>query len=126
MSFTFAPGSLGEYPVDIPGLPEQTIQIPNQETQIDSAKDFTTLVTARVALPVSQQYRLGLGVEQKEVQEDRAGQQLRSTRQSTAQNAKDLYFSILRSEAALRATRASVVYLQGLSGVVARNVQQRR
>ena len=116
--FTFPEGSLGE----VPGIGE----IPTTETQIDSAQDFTTLVTARVALPVSQQYSLGLGVEQREVAEDRATQQLRSTRQSTAKNVRDLYYGLLRNQATLAATEASITYLSSLSGLVERNVTQQR
>ena len=117
-SFTFEQGALGDYPEIGP--------IPSTETKIDTVRDFTTLVTARVALPVSQQYRIGLGVEQREVAEDMATQQLRAKRQTTAKDVKDLYFSILRGEASLRATRASVEYLTGLSQVVGRYVQQQR
>ncbi len=117
-SFTFPEGAFGDY--------EDIGPIPATETKIDSVNDFTTLVTARVALPVSQQYRIGLGVEQREVAEDMATQQLRSKRQSTSKDVKDLYYAILKNQASLTATRASVKYLTGLSGVVSRYVQQQR
>lgn len=117
-SYTFPEGAFGDY--------EGIGPIPSQETKIDSVRDFTTLVTARVALPVSQQYRLGLGVEQREVAENMATQQLRAKRQGIAKDVKDLYFSILRSEASLAATKASVKYLSGLEGVVSRYVQEKR
>lgn len=117
-SFTFPEGSFGDFPVVGP--------IPPEDTEIDSVRDFTTLVTASVGLPLSQQYRLGLGVEQHEVAEDMATQELRAKRQGTAKNVKDLYYSILRSEASLRATQASITYLSGLEGVASRNVQQQR
>lgn len=117
-SFTFPAGAFGDFPATGP--------IPPNETKIESARDFSTLVTARVALPLSQQYRIGLGVDQREVAEDLATEQLRSKRQGTAKNVKDLYFSILRSEASLDATQASVTYLASLSNVVSRYVQEQR
>ena len=115
--YTFPAGSLGKI---------GPIEIPPFEEKIASANKFTTLVTARVALPLSQQYRLALGIDKNEVVEGQASQQLRSTRQRIAKEVKDLYYSILRSEASLSATNASIAYRTALSGLVARNLQQQR
>jgi len=115
--FTFEEGSLGSF---------GPIEVPPTTTKISSTNDFTTLVTASVALPLSQQYRLGLGVDQKEVVEGQANEQLRSTRQRIAKNVKDLYYSILRTEASLGATEASIAYRTALAGLVSRNLQQQR
>jgi outer membrane protein TolC len=119
--FTFSEGSLGS--VTVAG---NTFELPPIETKIASANDFTTLVTASMVLPLSQQYRLALGVDKHEVVEGQATQQLRSTRQRIAKDVKDLYYSILRSEASLAATEASIAYRRALAGLVSRNVEQQR
>ena len=108
----------------MPGEP--SIPIPLVDTKISTTNDFTTLVTASMALPLSQQYQLALGIDQREVIEGQAAEQLRSTRQRIAKDVKDLYYSILRSEASLAATEASIAYRRALAGLVSRNLEQQR
>lgn len=123
-AFTLSEGEIGEYPLPTP--PGGEIDIPPSALEIATVDDFTTLVTASVALPLSQQYPIGLGIQQHQLAENMADQQLRSKRQSTVKRVKDLYYSILRTEASLAATLANVEYLDALAENVARNVEQQR
>jgi len=115
-AFTLSPGEITTTP----------IEIPTEETRIATVKDFSTLITASVALPISQQYKIGLGIEQRELFEAVANQQFRLQRQGVAKNVRDLYYSILRTQASLAATKSSVEYLQALSGNIDKNVELKR
>ena len=123
-AFTLDPGDIGEYPNPLPG--GANIPIPPEEIRIPTVKDFSTLITASVAVPISQQYKIGLGVEERELSEAVANQQFRSQRMGIAKNVRDLYYSILRTEASLAATRANIEYLGALSETVSKNVEEKR
>ena len=123
-AFTLSPGQIGEFPDPVPGAPP--VAIPPEEIRIPTMNDFTTLITASVALPISQQYQIGLGVEERVLGEAVANQQFRSQRLGTAKNVRDLYYSILRTEASLAATRANVEYLTALQQTVDKNIQEKR
>jgi outer membrane protein TolC len=115
-AFTLSRGELSTTP----------IPIPSEDTRIATVKDFSTLITASVALPISQQYKIGLGIEQRELFEAVANQQFRLQRQGIAKNVRDLYYSILRTQASLAATKSSVEYLGALSANVDKNVELKR
>ncbi|MEE3328330.1 MAG: TolC family protein, partial [Myxococcota bacterium] len=123
-AFTLEPGQIGEFP--LPGPGGGTIAVPPEELRIPTVNDFTTLITASIALPISQQYQIGLGVKERTLSEAVANQQFRSQRLGTSKNVRDLYYSILRTEASLSATKANTEYLTALSETVDKNVEEKR
>lgn len=115
-SYTFEQGVFGNFPATGP--------IPAEETSITTTQEFTALITARVTQPLSQLYVIGLGIEQLEVVEEMAQQALRSRRQTTVNNVKQVYYGILQTESALEATEEAVTFLRELDREVENDVKQ--
>lgn len=116
--YTFKQGSLGTLSNNEP--------IPPQNVTIGTTPHFTTLVTVSAELPLLHQYRIALGIDRLEVGEQIATQDLRSQRQKTAKDVKDAYYGILQTQAALKATRETIVFLRELDKLVDRYVQDQR
>jgi outer membrane protein TolC len=117
-SYTFKAGTFGTYSATGP--------IPAQDTTINTTPNFTTLVTASASLPLSQQYRIGKYIDQFEIRQGMATQELHSQRQTTAKDVKQLYYGILETQDALVATQETVVFLRSLDQLVDRYVQEKR
>jgi outer membrane protein len=99
--------------------------VPQKEVEIDTRQDFTTVVSLSIKQPLSELYRIGLTVDQHEVMERIAGQQLRARRQSVANDVKRAYYDILKTQSTLRATGESIDYYTELDREVAENYRQK-
>lgn len=116
-SYTFESGVFGTFP--------DTGPIPPTDTNIETAPQFTTTVTSSATLPLSQQYRIGLGIQQREVEQDLASEQLRSQRQQVVEQVKQSYYGILQTRSALAANEETLAFLRELDLQVSRYVQER-
>jgi len=116
-SYTFESGVFGTFPGIGP--------IPPTDTDIETTPQFTTTVTSSATLPLSQQYRIGLGIQQREVEQDLASEQLRSQRQQVVEQVKQTYYGILQTQSALAANEETVTFLRELDLQVERYVQER-
>jgi outer membrane protein len=116
--YTFKAGSFGTF--------DATGPIPAQDVTIKTTPTFTTLVSASASLPLSQQYRIGKYIEQFEVQQGMATEELQSQRQTTAKDVKQVYYGILETQDALVAKRETIVFLRSLDQLVDRYVQEHR
>ncbi len=115
-SYTFDQGVWGTYPA--------IGEVPAQDITIDSADGTTRIWSAGVTQPLSQQYRLGLSVDQGEVKEDMAGELVRLTEQDLALVVKQSYFEILQTRNDLAVSREAIVFYQSLTELVANYVAQ--
>jgi outer membrane protein len=98
--------------------------IPAVPTPIESQSGGTTVVSGSIVQPLLQLYRIGLVVDQHQVQQSLAEQALRSQRQELVKQVKQQYYEILKTEASLRAAEESVVFYRELSQLVARYVKE--
>ncbi len=115
-SYEFNAGTFGTLPLIGP--------IPAKKTTIRTAPQFTTVVTTSATLPLSQQYRIGLGIHQSEVNQALATEQLRGQRQQIADQVKQTYYKILQTQSMLAATEENIVSLRELDALVVRYVQE--
>lgn len=115
-SFTFRRGDLGT----IDGTP-----VPRHDEEISTTPGWTTVLSTGARLPIVGQYRIGLEIDQATIAQGIAEQQLRSKKQSTAKDVRDLYYSVLEQEAALAATEETLVFLRQLDTLVGQYVQQK-
>ncbi|HYQ70625.1 MAG TPA: TolC family protein [Gammaproteobacteria bacterium] len=109
-SFTFDAGTFGP--------------VPPQDVEIDSRNDFTPIVSLSIKQPLSELYRIGLTIDQSEVTEQIAGQQLRARTQSVVNEVKQAYYDILRTRSSLEATEASITYYTELQREVSEDYRQ--
>lgn len=110
LDFEFKKGVFGDNPVIGP--------IPAEDTDISTEPRFATYALARVTQPLSQQYRIGLGIEFLEISRDLAREALRIRHQTVANEIRHSYFEILSLQNALAAARETVSFYRELRRVV--------
>jgi outer membrane protein TolC len=106
LGITLERGSLGVYPHDGP--------IPGQTTTLESPLRFGFIGYASVAQPLTQQYKIGLGIELAQVAASATSEQLRAKRQGVINEIRRLYYGIAQAESGRRALQATVEFLKQL------------
>lgn len=108
-AFTFEQGVFGE----INGTP-----VPSQTTQIENPTAFNVYVVAQAAQPLTQLYKINLGVKLQQVNLLSSSQQYRGKRQSVIKDVKQAYYEILQLQSALQATNATIKQYEELDRLV--------
>jgi outer membrane protein len=80
---------------------------------------------ASVAQPLSQQFKIGLGIELAGVAVDAADEQLRARRQAVVNEVRHLYYGIAQAESGRRTLQATVDFLKQLERETSQQVVQR-
>ena len=117
LGITLERGSLGVYPHDGP--------IPGQTTTLTSPLRFGLIGYASVAQPLTQQYKIGLGIELAGVGVEAADELLRAKRQAVVNEVRHLYYGIAQAESGRRTLRATVDFLKQLEHETNQQVVQR-
>jgi outer membrane protein TolC len=115
--FTFEPGVFGTYPNVGP--------IPSKDTKIRSPSRFTTYVTGAFDQPLSQQYKIGLGIRVTELGRDIAKEDVRAERQKIAAGVRSAYFELVATQAGVDAAREAVKTLEEAKRVTAEHEAQK-
>jgi outer membrane protein len=117
LGITLERGSLGVYPFDGP--------IPGQTTTLESPLRFGFIGYASVSQPITQQFRIGLGIELAEVGVTAAAEQVRAKRQGIVNEVRRLYYGIALAESGKAALQETVDFLKQLDRETSRQVLQR-
>ena len=104
VDFTFPRGAFGTYP--------NTGAIPEKDTKIRTPRRFATLITGGLDQPLTQQYKIDLGVRVTEVGRDIAREEVRAERQKIAAEVRNAYFELVATQAGLEAARQAVGALE--------------
>ncbi|MEO8630557.1 MAG: TolC family protein, partial [Betaproteobacteria bacterium] len=113
--YTYNRGILGTYSGVGP--------IPSVDTRVPSQSGVSTKLSASITQPIAQLYRIGLMVDQHDIQQSMASQQLRSRRQDLIKQVKQQYYEILKTQSALQASEDSILFYRELSQLVGRYVK---
>jgi outer membrane protein len=116
LSFTFKEGAFGNFP--------STGPIPDKDTKITTPRRPTVYVVGQVTQPLSQLYKLHLGVRAQELDSRLTSEKARAERQTLVKDVKQAYYAVLQSESALEAAEANVEQYQELDRVVLQRVSQ--
>ena len=117
LGITLERGSLGVYPHDGP--------IPGQTTTLESPLRFGFIGYASVAQPLTQQYKIGLGIELAQVGVEASAEQIRAKRQAVVNEVRRLYYGIAQAESGRTMLQASVDFLRQLDRETGQHVVQR-
>ena len=117
LGITLERGSLGVYPFDGP--------IPGQTTTLESPLRFGFIGYASVQQPLTQQYKIGLGIELAKVGVDATAEQMRAKRQAVVNEVRRLYYGIAQAESGRTTLRATVDFLSQLDRETSQQVVQR-
>src|SRR5208337_4653225 len=102
--FTFPAGAFGTYPATGP--------IPSTQTSIKSPAVFTTYTTAGINQPLTQQYKIHLGMHATEIGRDIAREDVRAERQRIANEVRTAYFEIVATQVGVDAAQVAVQTLE--------------
>ena len=117
LGITLERGSLGVYPHDGP--------IPGTTTTLESPLTFGFVGYLSVAQPLTQQHKIGLGIDMAHVGTDAANEQLRARRHAVVNEVRRLYYGIAQAESGRKTLRATVDFLQQLDRETSQQVVQR-
>jgi outer membrane protein TolC len=117
IDLTFQKGDFGTFPGTGP--------IPSQETTLRT-QSWLAAATAGVVQPLSQQWRLGLIINQLGVQQSIAREDLREQQQAVANDVKRAYYLVLQAQSTREAILESVRSLVELDRVVTEQLAERK
>jgi outer membrane protein TolC len=112
VDFTFPRGAFGTYP--------STGPIPETEAKIHTPRRFATYITGALAEPLTQQYKIGLGIRATELGRHVAREDVRAERQKIAAEVRSAYFDLVATQAGLEAVRQTVAALEEAQRVTVR------
>jgi outer membrane protein len=117
LGVTVEQGILGVYPGVGP--------IPGRATTLESPLQLGFIFYGSIAQPLTQQHRIGLGIDLARVGVEAASEQIRTTRQATTNDARRLYYGIVQVESARTRVRSTVAFLEQLVRETRQSVLQR-
>jgi len=116
INFQFPAGAFGTFP--------STGPIPAKNTEVKIPGHFNTIVLIQAAQPLSQIYKIGLGVNIRRISQDIESEQLRRERQGVVNEVKCAYYDIAGTQSALEANETSLEALRELDRYINQQVQQ--
>jgi len=116
VTFTLPAGLFGV----IPGLGP----FPPNPAQINTWRRPFTLVMAQANQPLSQLFRIGLGVDAKKLDRDIAKEKLSLQEQTVVNDVKKTYYNLVQAQSALVATQETIKLLQELNRVAQNAVDE--
>ncbi len=116
LDFTFSRGVFGVYPPVGP--------IPDRDAPVRTPRRPNTLILARATQPLSQLYRINLGVKLRDLGRQAAEERARLARQSVVHQVEKAYYGIQQTESALRAAEEAIQLYRELDRVAAESLAQ--
>ena len=116
INFTIPRGALGVYPTVGP--------IPGADANINTSPTFAGIIYGSAAQPLSQLYKIRLGVRESQLGEELAKENLRETRQQTAQQVRQAYYQIVQTQSQISSAEATLKYLTELAALTERNLAE--
>lgn len=116
INLTIPRGALGVYPTVGP--------IPGKDASVTTSPTFAGLVYGSAAQPVSQLYKIRLGIEAARLGEQFARENLRQKKQETAAQVRQAYYQLVQIQSQMISGEASLKYLTELSALVDRNLAE--
>ncbi|MEO5952944.1 MAG: TolC family protein, partial [Chloroflexia bacterium] len=109
LTFTFPAGSFGSFPGIGP--------FPPATSPVTSARRPFNITQAGMAQPLSQQFRIGLGIQASKLNQKIAEEKLRLEQQNIVNDVKKTYYNMLQTQSALRATDTALTLFKELDRV---------
>jgi outer membrane protein TolC len=116
ITFTFPPGSLGAFPGIGP--------FPPTTSYITTDRRPFTLIQAQANQPISQLYRIGLGVDAKKLDTQVAKEKLSLQEQGIVNDVKKTFYNLVQAQSALTATEETITLLKEMNRIAANGLEQ--
>jgi outer membrane protein TolC len=116
-TFEFPKGSMGSFPGIGP--------VPAQNTEVEAKPSYGAFSSATINQPLSQQYKIGLGLDLLEAGAAIAKERLRQQKQSTINEVKHAYYGILQLQSSLNAAKEAISFYRELTRVAEQHVLEK-
>jgi outer membrane protein len=116
VGFSFPQGAFGDFPGTGP--------IPSVDTTVNVPRQPTMYVSSQVSQPISQLFKIGLGIKSATASRDIERERARGQQLSTINSVKRIYFAILQTESALAATTDAIALYRELDRTLQTRVAQ--
>jgi outer membrane protein TolC len=116
VSFTFPPGSLGAFPGIGP--------FPPTTTDITTPRRPFTLIQAQANQPISQLFRIGLGIDAKKLDTEIAKEKLSMQEQDVVNDVKKTFYNLVQAQSALSATEETITLLKEINRIAENGLQE--
>jgi outer membrane protein len=113
-----------DFPAGLFGVFPQIGPIPPGPTTINTPARFFTLVFAQINQPLSQQYRIGLGIQNERLKQQIAQEELSLEEQTIVNDVKKTYYNLAQTQSGLRATEETVKLFQELNRVASNGLTE--
>jgi outer membrane protein len=117
VDFAFPQGAFGEFPGVGP--------IPATDTDVSVPRQLTYYFSSQVSQPITQLFRIGLGIDSARATSAIEQEHLNAQRLSVTNSVKRLYFAILQSESALDSTEQALAFYRELDRTLEVRVAQK-
>ena len=117
VDFAFPQGAFGEFPGVGP--------IPATDTDVSVPRQLTYYFSSQVSQPITQLFRIGLGIDSARATSAIEQEHLNAQRLSVTTSVKRLYFAILQSESALDSTEQAIALYRELDRTLEVRVAQK-
>ena len=117
VDFAFPQGAFGEFPGVGP--------IPATDTDVSVPRQLTYYFSSQVSQPITQLFRIGLGIDSARATSAIEQEHLTAQRLSVTNSVKRLYFAILQSESALDSTEQALALYRELDRTLEVRVAQK-
>jgi outer membrane protein len=114
--FTFPAGAFGTY--------NNVGPIPNTQKKVRTPARIATYATAGMDQPLTQQYKIGLGIRATEIGKEIAKEDVRAERQKIAAETRSAYVELAATQAGVEAARKTVAALEEAQRVTSRYLAQ--
>ena len=116
IDLTIPKAALGVYPATGP--------VPAENTSIKTPRQITGIVFGTAGQPISQLYKIGLGLKEARMMEELAREKERQQIQQTTEQVKQAYYQLLQLQSQIASAEVSLKYLKELADYTDRNLQQ--
>jgi outer membrane protein len=117
VDFAFPAGAFGTFPGTGP--------IPAVDTDVSVPRQPTYYVASQIAQPITQLFRINLGVRAAETAREIETQKVRAQRLAIVSNVKQLYFAILQTRSAMAASEEAIALYRELDRTLTVRVAQK-
>jgi outer membrane protein TolC len=116
ISFAFPPGTFGT----LPGIGP----FPPATTDITTPRRPFTLIQAQANQPLSQLYRIGLGIDAKKLDTQIAKEELSLQEQGIVNDVKKTFYNLVQAQSALNATEETITLLKEINRIAANGLEE--
>jgi outer membrane protein TolC len=109
-------GTLGVFP--------QIGPVPPTASPIETPPRFFTVIFGQLDQPITQQIRIGLGIDNEKLKEQISKEELSLEEQRVVNDVKKTYYSLVQTESGLRATAETIKLFQELNRVASNGLAQ--